>query len=550
MSQAELAAGLDRLPWLTDETPARQLRHAAASAVAFWWARRCALAASPADPIGWARRAGGCSELARRWRPVRLPFRCRRPALPQQFSDKRRSRAIAPAIVRQAPQPQVRIPSPSVGHAANPLPPIRSSWAAGAGAGGHVGGAAGGAGHCTGQKRSRRRGPTESQAARRRPLRTADAVARARVVGRLWPAGPDRRVRLQGPGQARLVGDGPRLSRRQPLPAVVVRSAATRAAGLSTAPDRHDVAGAQRGAVPAHGEDSLQLRGRRPAAEAQGDRALSDARPNYDEQLPWLQAVEDEDEPRGLSARKMLAALVVVLLAALIVAATFFWLGRARAATSGPPELIQAPTRAVQGQAGRSRRARRRRRERDGVRDQRRRGPGCPARSGQASRNAGRQAPAPQAGAASRTGEPSRLAARARSRAGAGGAAGSVIQLGAFANQAQAERAWTALSARFPTIAAMSKLVVPFSGGIRLRAGGGVAGRRQAGVPGAQGRRRKLLRGAIGSMQAAIFGLAGFELTDDERRFLPRRRARRLHPVQAQLRQSRTAARLTDCCAR
>ena len=50
------------------------------------------------------------------------------------------------------------------------------------------------------------------------------------------------------------------------------------------------------------------------------------------------------------------------------------------------------------------------------------------------------------------------------------GPAGSVIQLGAFANQAQAERAWSALSARFPSIAAMNKLVVPFSGGIRLRA--------------------------------------------------------------------------------
>jgi hypothetical protein len=47
---------------------------------------------------------------------------------------------------------------------------------------------------------------------------------------------------------------------------------------------------------------------------------------------------------------------------------------------------------------------------------------------------------------------------------------GSVIQLGAFANQAQAERAWTALSSRFPTIGSMGKLIVPFSGGIRLRA--------------------------------------------------------------------------------
>jgi hypothetical protein len=50
-----------------------------------------------------------------------------------------------------------------------------------------------------------------------------------------------------------------------------------------------------------------------------------------------------------------------------------------------------------------------------------------------------------------------------------------VIQLGAFANQTQAERAWTALSARFPSIAAMDKMIVPFPGGIRLRAGAGSA---------------------------------------------------------------------------
>jgi len=50
------------------------------------------------------------------------------------------------------------------------------------------------------------------------------------------------------------------------------------------------------------------------------------------------------------------------------------------------------------------------------------------------------------------------------------GGKGSVIQLGAFANRAQAERAWSALSARFPSVAAMNKMVIPFSGGIRLRA--------------------------------------------------------------------------------
>ena len=96
---------------------------------------------------------------------------------------------------------------------------------------------------------------------------------------------------------------------------------ATRVAAPSTAsrsaPPRRRI---QRSAVPADGEDPLQLRRRRPAAEAQGHRALSDSHRDYDEQLPWLQAVEDEDEPRGLSARKMLAALAVVMLAGLIVA--------------------------------------------------------------------------------------------------------------------------------------------------------------------------------------------------------------------------------------
>ena len=63
----------------------------------------------------------------------------------------------------------------------------------------------------------------------------------------------------------------------------------------------------------------------------------------YDEPLPWLAAVEDEDEPRGVSARRMLAALAVVILAGLIVAGTFFWLGRRDTAVNGPPELIAAP---------------------------------------------------------------------------------------------------------------------------------------------------------------------------------------------------------------
>ena len=55
-------------------------------------------------------------------------------------------------------------------------------------------------------------------------------------------------------------------------------------------------------------------------------------------------------------------------------------------------------------------------------------------------------------------------------KAAPSGAAGSVIQLGAFANRAQAERAWTALSSRFTSVGGLNKMIVPFSGGIRLRA--------------------------------------------------------------------------------
>lgn len=190
----------------------------------------------------------------------------------------------------------------------------------------------------------------------------------------------------------------------------------------------------------------------------------------YDEQLPWLQPVEDEDEPRGISARKMLGALIVVVLAALIVAATFFWLGQRQTAVEGPPELIHAPA---------------------GPYKIRPPNPGGLDISGESETafetSAGEDndarldlnklpeepiakpaPPAPKTAPAEASKPP---ASPAAPQPAPTGGSGSVIQLGAFANQAQAERAWTALSARFPSIGAMSKMIVPFTGGIRLRAG-------------------------------------------------------------------------------
>ena len=197
---------------------------------------------------------------------------------------------------------------------------------------------------------------------------------------------------------------------------------------------------------------------------------MSDSRSAYDEQLPWLEAVDDEDVPRGVPARRMLAALLVVLLAAALVSATFFWLGRQNAADTGggAPEIIRAepgPYKVKPADpggldvAGESETA-------------------FETSAGQdtdAQLDLSRIPEQPVAAPPKPAPEPKPAETPKPAQAEPApeqptGGKGSVIQLGAFANRAQAERAWTALSARFPSVAAMDKLIIPFSGGIRLRA--------------------------------------------------------------------------------
>jgi len=197
---------------------------------------------------------------------------------------------------------------------------------------------------------------------------------------------------------------------------------------------------------------------------------LTDNRSAYDDgQLPWLQAVDDEDEPRGISARKMMAALGLVLIAVLLVAATFFWLGRRQTVANGPPELIKAepgPYKVkpsdpggldVQGEsetafetsAGE---------DKDSQLDLSK----MPEQPVAKPQPQPQPAPPPETSAGAKAAKPEPAPPTV--------VHGSIIQLGAFANQAQAERAWTALSSRFQSIGSMGKLIVPFSGGIRLRA--------------------------------------------------------------------------------
>ena len=200
---------------------------------------------------------------------------------------------------------------------------------------------------------------------------------------------------------------------------------------------------------------------------------MSDSRSGYeDSQLPWLEAVDDEDGPRGVSARKMLAALLVVLVAAAVVAGTFFWLGRRDPVGLGAPELIRAapgPYKVKPIDPG---------------------GLDVAGESGTAfETSAGEDsdaqldldAMAEQPVARPPKEEPKRIPPNetkepvedvpAPAPTQPSGGSGSVIQLGAYKNAAQAERAWIALSTRFPNVAGMTKLVVPYSGGFRLRAG-------------------------------------------------------------------------------
>lgn len=191
------------------------------------------------------------------------------------------------------------------------------------------------------------------------------------------------------------------------------------------------------------------------------------------EPLPWLEPVEDEDEPPALSARKMLAAILVVLLAAALVAGTLYWIGRSGATEgNGPPELIRAPQGPYKVKPD---------------------NPGGIDVAGDSetafATGAGEDVdgqldldavpeqpiakPAPKAAEPApdkeekKEGSPEEPAAATTSAA--------VVQLGFYDNPAQANSAWNSLSGRFPALAGASKIVVPFQKGQRLRAGFGSA---------------------------------------------------------------------------
>jgi hypothetical protein len=204
---------------------------------------------------------------------------------------------------------------------------------------------------------------------------------------------------------------------------------------------------------------------------------MSDARAYDSESLPWLEAVENEDGPRSISARKMLIGLVLILLAAAVIAGTMFWLGRQNPAPGGAPELIRAepgpykirPTdpggldvagdseTAYSTSAGE---------DPDAALDVNKLPQNMTPLPVETSQQAAPPKKSVQQAAKEEPGEAAAPAA----------AAGPTIQLGAYASTVKADTAWKLLSGRFPEVAALRKLVVTATVGgksvYRLRASG------------------------------------------------------------------------------
>ncbi len=204
---------------------------------------------------------------------------------------------------------------------------------------------------------------------------------------------------------------------------------------------------------------------------------MSDAQAYDSESLPWLEAVENEDGPRAISARKMLVALLLVLLAALVVAGTMFWLGRQDPAPGGAPELIRAepgPYKVKPSDPG---------------------GLDVAGDSETAySTSAGEDPDAaldvhklpeemtplpvetPQAAAPPKAVAPKEVKPAPAEPAAPAAPSGPTIQLGAYASTVKADTAWKLLSGRFPEVAALNKMVLTANVGgksvYRLRASG------------------------------------------------------------------------------
>ena len=205
-----------------------------------------------------------------------------------------------------------------------------------------------------------------------------------------------------------------------------------------------------------------------------------------EDRLPWLEAVEEDEEREGPSVAKLIAAILIGLVAIGLIVGGLFWLGN-RGREGGDGELIAAEEGDYKVRP----------RDQGGMNVSGTDNTAQAASKGDAPAGridtaavpeapVARPAPARRVGGDPRTWSPKARPAPQPPRpapalprpapAPAPAASGATIQLGAFSTEARATRAWNAMAARFRYLAPLSHSVVPVRTGsrtlYRLRASG------------------------------------------------------------------------------
>ena len=177
-----------------------------------------------------------------------------------------------------------------------------------------------------------------------------------------------------------------------------------------------------------------------------------------EDRLPWLEAVEEDEERGGPSFVKLAVGAVIGLVAIAVMGGGLFWLAD-RNREGGNGQIIAAPEgdyKVKPAQPGGMNVA--------GEGDTAFAASEGAEPKGQLNTNAVPEAPVTQVPPAPRPQQPTPAAP------------GATIQLGAFSSQAGANQAWSGLSGRFGYLAPLSHSVVPVASGgrtlYRLRASG------------------------------------------------------------------------------
>ena len=186
-----------------------------------------------------------------------------------------------------------------------------------------------------------------------------------------------------------------------------------------------------------------------------------------EERLPWLEAVEDEDAPSGISTAKMATAIAVVLVAAVGVAGTMYMVGQRAPSGEGLPTLIEAPDTPYKVRpadpggldiAGESETAFATSAGEDPDAQLDQKGlEEAPRIAVERPTPAPAPTPAPTPRADPLAPEPAPTPAPTPAPAAV--PAGPKVQLGSFTNRAQAEAAWVLLSSNYSQIGAMTKSI-------------------------------------------------------------------------------------------